>query len=37
MGAFGLTAGGVMYFHKYVNGELLLVTSLILIILVMIV
>lgn len=37
MGAFGMTAGGVMYFHKYVFGELLLLVSLLLVILVMIV
>ena len=37
VGALGMTAGGVMYFHKYANGELLLATSLILVILVMIV
>jgi len=37
MGALGMTAGGVMYFHKYVYGELLLVISLILVILVMVV
>ena len=35
IGALGLTTGGVMYFHRYVYGELLLTLSLILIILVM--
>lgn len=32
-----MTVGGVMYFHKYVYGELLLMISLVLVILVMIV
>lgn len=37
MGAFGLTVGGVLYFHNYVFGELLLILSLLLVILTMIV
>jgi len=37
MGAFGMTAGGVMYFHKYVYGELLLLLSTVLVLLVMVV
>lgn len=37
MGALGMTAGGVMYFHKYVYGELLLLISTILVIVVMVV
>ena len=36
-GAFGLTVGGVMYFHRYIYGEMLLIMSLVLVILVMIV
>jgi len=28
IGAMGLAIGGVMYFHSYVNGELLMVLSL---------
>ena len=35
MGAFGLTVGGVMYFHSYKGGSLLLLFSFIIIILVM--
>lgn len=37
IGALGLTSGGVMYFHRYVYGELLATISLILILLVMVV
>ena len=37
MAAFGLTVGGVMYFHRYIYGEMLLIMSLVLVILVMIV
>jgi cytochrome c oxidase subunit 3 len=37
MGAFGMTAGGVMYFHKYVYGDLLLLLSTVLVLLVMVV
>jgi len=37
MGAFGLTVGGVMYFHKYMYGEMLLILSLTLVIMVMVV
>jgi len=36
MGALGLTVGGVMYFHKYINGEKVMMLSMGLIILVMI-
>lgn len=36
-GALGMTIGGVMYFHSYEYGELLLVTSMFVVILVMIV
>jgi len=37
IGTLGLTTGGVMYFHRYVYGELLLILSTTLIVLVMIV
>lgn len=37
IGALGLTSGGVMYMHRYENGELLASLSLILILLVMVV
>jgi len=37
MGALGLTSGSVMYFHGYQNGELIIATSLVLLIGVMIV
>lgn len=36
MGAFGMTVGGVMYFHGYKSGDLLLFFSFIIVILVMI-
>jgi hypothetical protein len=37
MGALGMTVGGVMYFHSYQFGELLLISSTLLVIFVMIV
>lgn len=37
MGALGLTTGGVMYFHGYQNGELLMITSTIILLGVMVV
>ena len=37
MGALGMTVGGVMYFHSYQFGELLLISSTLLVIFVMVV
>jgi len=37
MGALGLTVGSVMYFHGYQNGELLIISSFLLILSVMVV
>lgn len=37
MGALGLTTGGVMYFHSYQNGELLMIISTLIILSVMVV
>lgn len=31
MGVFGLAVGGVMFFHRYAYGELLMVVALILV------
>jgi len=36
MGAFGMTIGAVMYFHSYKGGDMLLLFSFIIVILVMI-